>query len=377
MTSQLIDLEYALTVAPVMGQFHPLVPLCLSQSVERVSDPYTLLEELDSPTPHSVRSVIIPHLDTKYVDRFLTLNLLESPPAQLININLPNRIETARQWLLTNHRVADRIIADVQQHGYDTVILLLVDGLSYADVAHWPERPEPCFIDGPSITYSRTSTDQVDPQVGFPAIINSPPLARRLVEVGIRHQRGYSYWSRAQNDITETLFAGIPLEKVNGFDEAYEKISQLSQIKGLYIQIVREGLDGLAHSRREISDVEVKAATEAIHQDLRLLVSFLSKRETHGAVYLIADHGILWKNQHAWQEINYLNANRPRYTTQISPHSNLTSTFSTDRQTFSLLHYPYLGRSIRANDSGVHGGLSYWESIVPFIHLEVAAGVTA
>lgn len=373
MADKLIELERALTIAPVMGQFHPLIPLCLSQNVERVDNPHLLVEEMDSPTPHSVRPVIIPKLESKFANRFLTFNIPECPSADLINRSLPYRVETARQWLLTNHRVADRIVDDVQHYGYETVIFLLVDGLSYADVAHWPERPEPCFIDGPSITFSRSSENRIDPQVGFPAIVGTPQLARRLIDVGIRHQRGYSYWARAQNDVTEILFKGMPLEKVNGFNEACEKIKQLGHLKGLYIQIVREGLDGLAHSRREISQLEIKAATESIYQDLHLLVNLLSEKQVYGAVYLIADHGILWKNQHVWKIIDQQNASRPRYTTEVIHQAGLTSRFSTDYQTFSLWHYPYLGRSIKANDSGVHGGLSYWESIVPFIHKEVTA----
>ena len=44
---------------------------------------------------------------------------------------------------------------------------------------------------------------------------------------------------------------------------------------------------------------------------------------------------------------------------------------SLQKSCYYLYHYPYLGSRIRANDSGVHGGLSYWESIVPFVRAEV------
>jgi len=371
MIDRLLKLEQILVKSPVMGQIHPLIPLCLTNNVERVTDPEVLSHELDTPVPHAVRPVIVTHLDNRFANRFQVFNLSECPPAEIINRNLPHKIDTARAWLLTNHHLADRIVDDVCQRGYETVIFLLVDGLSYADTLHWPERVTPCFIDGPSITFSRTSAHQIDPRVGFPAIINSPSIARRLVEVGIGRQRGYSYWTRAQNDVTEKLFGGMPLKKVRNFEVAFDEISHTDNLKGLYIQIVREGLDGLAHSRRELSSYEINAATQAIYQDLRKLVTLLTEKQVFGAVYLVADHGILWRNEHPWQLVDHTCDSRPRYTTDSINEPEFSTTFFTDLQTFTLWNYPFLGRRIRANDSGVHGGLSYWESIVPFIRVEV------
>jgi hypothetical protein len=353
-----------------MGQFHPLVPLCLPVEVEVISDPYTLIDELDSLAPHKERFVMVTRLEPSLRHRFKMMNYPACPPAEIINRNLPDRIPKARQTLLTSHNVANRIISDVREQKYQTVILLLVDGLSYADVLDWPERPEPCFIDGPSITFSRTPQNEIDPQVGFPSIVGSPTLARRLVDVGLPHSRGFSYWEREQNDVSERLFQGCPLAKVAGLDDAFDELEKLN-LNGLYIQLVREGLDGLAHSRREVSQQEIKATADAIHQDFRHLIELLARKKVRGAVYLIADHGILWKNQHQWQAVEHSGQSRPRYTTDNVSQPEFTATFLTKRQTFSVWHYPYLGRQIKANDSGVHGGLSYWESIVPFVRVEV------
>ena len=124
--------------------------------------------------------------------------------------------------------------------------------------------------------------------------------------------------------------------------------------------MVREGLDGLAHSRREVGQQEIKATVNAIHQDFRYLVELLTEKSVHGAIYLIADHGLLWKNQHQWQIIENSGSQHPRYATNLPRASEFTVEFLTEQQKFYLWQYPYLGKQIKANDSGVHGGLSYW-----------------
>lgn len=361
----------ALRQAPVMGQFHPLVSLCLADEVETFNEPDLLVEELDALTHHSERPVLITHLEPKFSHRFTLMNYPVCPPAEIINQNLPYRINEARKQLLTSRTVANRIVMDARQQKYQTIVLVLIDGLSYADVLDWPEHPEPCFIDGPSITFSRTSTGDINSEVGFPAIIGTPPLARRLIDRGLPHSRGFSYWEREQNDVTEKLFQGIPLKKVNGLADSFAEIKKLD-LNGLYVQMVREGLDGLAHSRREVSEQEIKASVNAIHQDFRYLVEILTEKKVHGAVYLIADHGLLWKNRHQWQVIeNSGSPQHPRYAISQPSETEFIIEFPTEQQNFYLWQYPFLGRQIRANDSGVHGGLSYWESIVPFIRVEV------
>lgn len=373
MSDCLRELANALTIAPVMGRYHPLVPLCLQKNVQIISDPLSVLEALDGLEPHAEQPILINQFVAQYQHRFLVQDCLTIPPAEMMNQALPRRIPEARQWLLTHHQVANRIVRDVQERHYQTVILLLVDGLSYADVQHWPATVEPCFIDGPSITFSRTPTGQIDPQVGFPAIVGQPPLARQLMGVGLSRSRGYSYWERGQNEVSAHLFAGLPLEKVTGLQQAIEQMFDMN-LKGMYIQLLREGLDGLAHSRREVSQPEIEAVVTSIQTDLQQLVTILRQQNHRGAVYLVADHGLLWKQQHDWAPLSETAEvglrQHPRYLTspQSLPH---TSQFVTQLQTFQLCHYGYFDRQIRANDSGVHGGLSYQESIVPFVRLEV------
>ena len=53
------------------------------------------------------------------------------------------------------------------------------------------------------------------------------------------------------------------------------------------------------------------------------------------------------------------------------PESDRASPITAADRTYYLYHSPYIGRRVRSNDSGIHGGLSYHESIVPFVRLEV------
>lgn len=370
MANSIKQLNCALERAPVMGNVHPLVSLCLSADVEIVADPGIVAEWLDAPSPHAERPVLITRFDSRYKDRFLLWEATQRPPAEAINRALPYRVDNARRHLLTHQGIADRIVADVQQRGYQAVALLLVDGLSYDDTVEWSEHPEPCFVDGPSITFARISEKAIAPDIGFPAIVSQPPLAPRLAEIGIPHSRGFSYWDREQNDVSALLFQGMPLARVDEMADALDALATI-KLAGIYLQLVREGLDGLAHRRREVSMNEVQAAVEAIHRDYRQLVGLLAASGVRSAVYLTADHGVLWKKEHEFCLIEGSGPQHPRYAQECPREPNTASRFEMQDQVYYLYHYPYLGRHIRANDSGVHGGLSYWESIVPFVRVEV------
>lgn len=363
------SLQRSLEIAPVMGNFHPLLPLALMPDVEVMATAREAAEQLDSIERHSNRPILIAEYDPRYAERFLVEHLPDCPPAEAINNMLPYRLADARR-LLTHKQVAERIVTDTLTNGYEVVALMLVDGLSYDDARGWEERPSPCFINAPSITYSKTQSGGILPDVGFPAIVGNPPLARQLMDVGIPHSRGYSYWDRATNDVSAVLFAGMPLVKVSGMAETL-KILEGIELTGLYVQIVREGTDGMAHRRREVTNREVEATVTAVHDDFRQLVRLVSDSGVKGAVYLMADHGILWKNQHQFTLLSDQQATNTRYTRKRPSSPQHTAPFPTHNGDYHLYHYPYIGRKIRANDSGIHGGLSYWESIVPFVRVEV------
>jgi hypothetical protein len=73
-STPLTNLEKALRQAPVMGQFHPLVSLCLADEVETISEPDLLVEELDGLAHHSERPILVTHLEPKFAHRFTVMN---------------------------------------------------------------------------------------------------------------------------------------------------------------------------------------------------------------------------------------------------------------------------------------------------------------
>lgn len=361
----------ALQRGPVMAELSPLELLCLPPEVAIAPDAETLAEQLDALEPHSEQPTLIPRLEARYQHRFQVLREPITYTPAIISQMLPLRLVDARRLLLTHQRVATRVVTDTLQRGYRVVALLLIDGLSYEDIKSWPEAPEPCLIDGPSITYSLADQNTIVPEVGFPGIIGLPPLARRLIDVGIPHSQGFSYWRREQNQVSACLFAGIPLTRVPGITAALSALVQLS-LEGTYIQLLREGLDGLAHSRREVTLREIETTVEAIHDDYRRLIEVMATTGLPGAAYLTADHGILWKAQHPGLHLGEgLRSDHPRYQRGGGMSTKYGVAFPLTDQSYTLYRYPYLGAAIRANDSGVHGGLSYWESLVPFVRVEV------
>ncbi len=157
---------------------------------------------------------------------------------------------------------------------------------------------------------------------------------------------------------------------MNGIAETLQILESV-ELANLYVQIVREGTDGMAHRRREVTEREIKATVESVHDDFRQLVRLITDSGVKGAVYLTSDHGILWKNQHTFNLLPKQHATNTRYTRTRPASAQHIAPFPTQNGAYQLYHYPYIGRKIRSNDSGVHGGLSYWESIVPLVHVEV------
>ena len=237
----------------------------LNKAKIRKTAAYNILaEELDDFTSHAIRPVWLTDVQSHLTDRFLQADASAPPSLDAVSRALPGRLDYTRHHWLTHRTVADRIVADAAQRRYRTVALLLVDGLGYADVADWPERAQPCLVDGPSITYYQERESQhILPEVGLPGIVGTPRLARRLIEVGLLHSRGFSYWSRETNEASDYLFEGVPLTHVVRFSEAVAALRS-ANLEHTYIQVVREGLDGLAHRRREVTPIEVREAVQAI-----------------------------------------------------------------------------------------------------------------
>src|SRR5690606_26178513 len=121
-----------------------------------------------------------------------------------------------------------------------------------------------------------------------------------------------------------------------------------------YVQIVREGLDGLAHSKRELRATEVKSAIAALEHDIERLQEAIKRKSDYAVIYITSDHGILWKNEHDWEVLG-VPSSKPRYSTTRPDEILLEHVvrLENDGVSFYVFTYPYLGTKIRSNDSGV------------------------
>lgn len=365
-------LEHWLGRSPVIANIHPLVPLALSDPVRVLSSSSNSLMDLDDCRVITHDPILILKEDVRLANRFPVLHIGGHPPIDMINQHMHCHLEYIREHLLTSHKVADNIINDVSTARYDVIVLMLIDGLSYGDTLDWNAKITPCFIDGPSVTYRLHEDGRVLQDVGFASIINRPSIFSRLSGHGYRDAVGYTYWKTDTNAVSDHLFERIPTIQVANFEAILREIDSLNIVRPTYIQVLREGLDGLAHSKRELSRSEIEGALIAIRNDIERLLDVISAKQLTACVYVTADHGVLWKNEHHWQTRD-LPGSKPRYTeTRLSEDEAAYSVrFERSGRKYYAFRYPYLGSRIRSDDSGVHGGLSYQESFVPFMKFKV------
>ncbi len=370
------ELDRWLSRTPVIAKVHPLVPLALRPGTRIVTHMNEIIRELDGYRVHNEVPTLILNNERVLANRFPQLTAFELPPSEVLNANMGFQIDYARDHLLTTHKIAAYIEQDVIRHPVDLVVLFLVDGLSYADVLGWNQGIEPCFVDGPSVTYRFYENEKakVVETVGFPSIINRPSIFQRLYDLGYHHARGYTYWQPDNNAVADFMFAGIPFEQVTNFDSILLRLEHEELAPQTYIQLVRQGLDGLAHGKRELHVGEIEMATRAILSDVERLRNVLHQKAHSARIYLTADHGILWRKEiQPVQVIQSLKDAHARFT-QSRPDGTIKDSwirFENSFVPYYLFRFPFLGRQLPSNDSGVHGGLSYQESIVPFMRIEV------
>ena len=107
-------------------------------------------------------------------------------------------------------RYTNRILINTR---VDTIVLILVDGLSFDDCKNQP-FVTPCLVNGATIT-----------PVGFRNIIGKPPIEYNLFKRGFKSRIGFSYWDRS-NELTNLIFTGFDpdaqLYKVEEFDQIFK-----------------------------------------------------------------------------------------------------------------------------------------------------------
>jgi hypothetical protein len=356
------ELQNLLRQMPVMVEMHPLSLAFLPDDVRIFEDAWQMVAELDMPTPQPTMPMLTPSTDPALQHRLPAARCTHDPLTIELNRVLLKRYDFIKANMLCQSQIADEIARCTDS---EAVVLMLVDGLSYADVKchapEWLSHAIPVLVDGVSIT-----------EQGLVRIIGKPPLAHRLFDAGFRQLLGFTYWERAGEPLTDRVFTGFgdQVRKVKSFEEVLAALDG-EKLFGTFVQTVRMGLDGAAHRQREKPNVA--AIVTDIFTDFERLTTLFERKGISAQLYLTSDHGILWAYEHTLQVYEFSNADHPRHY-EHGKRSQHVLNVEFEGKEFALLEYPYLRRELRANEWGVHGGLSFEESVVPLIQVSVGGG---
>ncbi len=365
-------------ISPLSLAFLPEMPRIFASSREMIS-------VIDAPAIASEQSMIALEFDTQFAHRFPTVSCEHNPYTHELNQVIHTNTDLIEQHTLTQNQIAHFIVEDCFRYEADAVVMMLIDGLSYSDVIGWDEFPQtiPCFVPGLTTT-----------QEGFQNIVGrEESLSMLLYDVGYRSRFGFTYWTRKTNPLTDVLFRTIPpnsIRTVFSMGEVFEELKVID-VSQAYVQIVRTGLDPYAHASR-LDDLphNRNATRQSLHDDIYQIRSILADKGKRILFYIVSDHGILWRDEHDLETVGQVpGRSNPRYvdlSTKSWPSAGRLSTGvtrqnigrlieGTEDTTYFQLTYPYLSRSLHSNEWGVHGGLSFQESIVPFIRIEVNENV--
>jgi hypothetical protein len=351
------ELQDLLHQMPVMVEIHPL-SLAFLPEPRLFENAWQMVAELDMPKPQPKSSILALQIEPALQHRLPIVRCTHDPLTTELNKVLLKRYGFVKTHMLCQSQVTDAI---VQRSDRDVVVLLLVDGLSYADVAHSQVGDQsyalqPVLVDGVS------NTEQ-----GMKRIIGDPPLAQQLFDLGFRTVLGFTYWERTEEALTNHLFTGFGerVWKVKSFEEVLTYLEG-QELSRAFVQIVRMGLDAAAHRQRERPNI--RAIVDDIIKDFERLAQLFKHKGVSACLHLVSDHGILWAHEHSLRPYEFSEADHPRYY-EHAKHSEHVLTVEFEGKEFALLEYPYLRRELRANEWGVHGGLSFEESVVPWLSI--------
>lgn len=355
------QLEAILDRTPVVYEGEPLLLAELGDlAVE--PDVWRYVQRMDDLEPVTVERTVFLGPITSYYDRWPVVRADVKAPSDLAQFNrcLFQNYDLVRRFAFSQSDVATRIEEDLE---VDVIVLLLIDGLSYTD---WMDFPgvESCLVEGPTIT-----------EVGFRNVVGEPPIARRLFEKGFHNRMGFSHWDR-DNTLTNLFFHGFDattqMVKVEEFQDVLIALENLSRGQ-TYVQILTNGLDAVSHRHR--GRPPIKAIARYVYEDVLLaLVNRLQQNGASALVYATADHGILWKPEPGTGDelvvVRDERAKSHRYAEGafLIPDSRQFSRYGGN---YTVLAYPYLFKPLTALEWGTHGGISFQESVVPFVKLEV------
>jgi len=251
--------------------------------------------------------------------------------------------------------------------GEQLVALIIVDGLSYNDIREMDLDVRPVVVDGITTTepgYRRViyGEEEVSTVSIYAELLNN----REFFD-----DYAFTYWNRGQEELSTDLHSAMTdINRISDFDDIIDTLrAEAPFTNKTFIQITRMGLDQDSHNRKE--EPNRQAVVEAILEDIRALYETASELVEKFQIFVTADHGILWRDQ--------LPADPPIVSEQYRPHArhiegegNIEGgrvIWESDGTITTGLAYPYLARSLENTEWGVHGGFSYYESIVPLIEL--------
>lgn len=342
---------------PLMVKMNPLSAAFLPDDVCIYENAQQMVTILDDPAPQPAKRMLMIGSEPALQHRLPTITCDHDPLTTEMNRVLLKRYDWIKNHLLCQSRIADIITQHAER---EAIVLMLIDGLSYSDIKRyaprWLDYTTPVLVDGVTIT-----------EQGMTRLVGNPPLAQRLFDSGFQNIAGFTYWERSEDPLTNRIFSGFGnrVYKVKSFDDVLQALEDM-EWHGAFVQIVRTGLDGVAHRQREAPNVA--AIVGDILNDFERLINLLECKGVSAQLHLVSDHGILWAHEHTLQPYEFSGADHPRHYTNPR-HDQHTLTVEFEGKGFALLEYPYLRRDLRTTEWGVHGGLSFEESIVPLIRI--------
>ena len=282
-----------------------------------------------------------------------------------------------KEFIVLQSRLSNIIVDQVKKNLPDVVILFMIDGLSAVDFT--------TYLENRSLSDAQICNVLVDTATitscAFRNLIygeTNTPISIRLHKLGYTPS-GFSYWNRKDELLTDELFYGvIPCRKVSSFNEVVSFLrDSLSKDGKLYFQVLREGLDSLAHRKREIPNIE--GEIDLIMEDISYIKDIILEKGRRGLIFCCSDHGILWettelelhrrKGQNKEIHERYFTI-KTSDTISENVQKNFIRFPCGDNYIYCA-RFPFTLKHPKSNSCGVHGGVSIEESLVPFIQMEV------
>lgn len=276
----------------------------------------------------------------------------------------PEHYDRFSRQLLSQSDIQDYILETVSTE--DLVILVIVDGLSYNTLTDTDYQMQPVYVDGISTTGP-----------GFKRVVfggkTRSVCSALMMEHDFYSARGFTYWEKGQEELSTQLHDGIPnkyVERIRDFDKAVSGMKRESPLnENLYVQITRMGFDQEAHQRKE--EPNWKAIKEELLSDIQKLTDQAARLTDNFRIFVTADHGVLWREDLPDDppvvfEDYYHHA---RYVDDGVQTEYGISRSDPDGNMATGLGYPYVTRDLDHTEWGVHGGFSYYESLIPLIEV--------